>query len=401
MSYFLLSRVTLPYVMVIILFIATLKYIYSNPKIQHLANKHRIDSHPKQAQHMHDDNNDILKIEIMIPSFCSAEEAKWRSLQRNSFLQLVNNINKCDISYHYFIANDGNCTQIQNESMHFNDIIILQNYTKDSWDTLQMKIVQMILYEYKYIYNKLPFDLLFKLDSDVMLKTTLFCQQMNILNSNLNFSENALYMGRLWKDSQIFIDNNTAWNKKYYNFQWYEHLFHSFKHYVPYMDGPAYLLSWKTVQIINNAINKNLNNIAFDRIEDTYIGHLLSSFDVKFVNISHWFDQTVFHCHPKTVCYNHKAEKIKLDKLSPNKIIANVPKKIALLFLTRDLIQTPKVWDRFFANEDNKQYYNIYVHPKFVDNITNEQSYVYNNILPKHLIINNTARFTYSLVDAS
>eukprot|EP01084_Bolivina_argentea_P095455 171616_1 len=77
------------------------------------------------------------------------------------------------------------------------------------------------------------------------------------------------------------------------------------------------------------------------------------------------------------------------------------PKKIAFLYLTRDYIETPKVYDRFFANDNHKPYYSIYVHPKFPDNITNKQPYVYNNILPKHLIINNTARFTYSLVDAS
>eukprot|EP01083_Nonionella_stella_P211860 765597_1 len=70
------------------------------------------------------------------------------------------------------------------------------------------------------------------------------------------------------------------------------------------------------------------------------------------------------------------------------------PKKIAFLYLTRDYIETPKVYDRFFANDNHKPYYSIYVHPKFPDNITNKQPYVYNNILPKHLIINNTARFS-------
>eukprot|EP01084_Bolivina_argentea_P033780 62458_1 len=50
------------------------------------------------------------------------------------------------------------------------------------------------------------------------------------------------------------------------------------------------------------------------------------------------------------------------DKLSLNNISANAPKKIALLFLTKDLIETPKVYDRFFEDKDNKQFYNIYVH---------------------------------------
>eukprot|EP01083_Nonionella_stella_P040653 110253_1 len=75
--------------------------------------------------------------------------------------------------------------------------------------------------------------------------------------------------------------------------------------------------------------------------------------------------------------------------------------KLVFLFLTRDNVLAPKIWDIFFGNEDDKQYYNIYVHSKYPANISKTQPYMYDNALPQHTLIKHTARYHVSLVHAS
>eukprot|EP01084_Bolivina_argentea_P293379 504551_1 len=75
--------------------------------------------------------------------------------------------------------------------------------------------------------------------------------------------------------------------------------------------------------------------------------------------------------------------------------------KIAFLFLTRDKLLRPDIWGNLFANKHDKKYYNIYVHCKFCDKINEDQPYLFDNIIPKHLLIRDANRRIFPLVEAS
>jgi hypothetical protein len=53
-------------------------------------------------------------------------------------------------------------------------------------------------------------------------------------------------------------------------------------------------------------------------------------------------------------------------------------KKIAFLFLVLDNPNFPKIWDKYFKN--NKDKYNIYIHPKYPDKLNWKRKYMISNL---------------------
>ena len=265
----------------------------------------------------------ILRIEIMIASFCSPNETKWRSQQRGSWMKYIREHNKewkqfnkfiarCNISYHYFI---GNCPDtrseqiIQTESEQFGDIIRIKDYT-ESWNSLQLKTLKMILHEYSRVYNEFPFDILLKADSDIYIDIPSLCRVLISIFQTRSIGQwnshtTAMYIGSLNSKSPIITRSNYKF-PKYINKNWSKHLYHDEstenRFYLPYMEGASYCLSYKTVQIIYNALrhDDNLKQIAYNKVEDAYIGHLLSAFNVQFVHsdeFKSWQRRaTIMHC---------------------------------------------------------------------------------------------------------
>lgn len=90
-----------------------------------------------------------------------------------------------------------------------------------------------------------------------------------------------------------------------------------------------------------------------------------------------------------------------INKTKITKNVNIIYYKIAFLFLTIDNMLAPKIWDKFFENKENEKFYNIYVNAKYSHKISKDQWYLYNNILPTHLLVNNTKRKKLSLVRAS
>ena len=80
------------------------------------------------------------------------------------------------------------------------------------------------------------------------------------------------------------VRNEVNTNSKYENIAWAKKMGH--RHYSPFQAGFGYILSKKSVEIIYNALSKTKNEIAFNKLEDTYLGHFLSSFDIKYVDIT-------------------------------------------------------------------------------------------------------------------
>ena len=92
------------------------------------------------------------------------------------------------------------------------------------------------------------------------------------------------------------------------------------------MAGFGYLLSQKTVKIIYDTLSNSKNEIAFNKLEDTYLGHFLSAYDVKFVDIKNTinpYPQPNFESLHNTIIdhmYNNEklilmSEKYKLHKI--------------------------------------------------------------------------------------
>jgi len=75
---------------------------------------------------------------------------------------------------------------------------------------------------------------------------------------------------------------------KYENSEWIKRIKKT--KYSPFMAGFGYFITHKTAQIIYDSLHKTKESIAFNRLEDTYLGHYLTSFDVTYVNIDKTID---------------------------------------------------------------------------------------------------------------
>eukprot|EP01084_Bolivina_argentea_P025789 47957_1 len=232
-----------------------------------------------------------LKIKIAIPTIINDHDNNLRKMQRQSWIKYLepsyniwNNTHSfCDISYNYFIGISNNTYEnvtIDNENKIYNDIIRL-NVT-EGFDNLQIKTIDMLLSEYLIGKNN-SFDLLLKTDSDSYVNVPNLCNFMvKLMDMNQwNGQSDALYLGKSFQHAIIHTEPHT----KYENKHWMERVVH--KEYSQFMVGFGYFVSFKTAEIIYNSLSATKYDIFFNRLEDTYLGHYLISFDVKFIDLSH------------------------------------------------------------------------------------------------------------------
>lgn len=234
------------------------------------------------------DENNPLKINIVIPTSCTQKDANLYKMSRLSWINyfdkdnnLWNDIhNKCQFKLKYYV---GNC-DLNDSPIHYVDnryIHKLEN-VDEHWNNLQLKTIEMIIAEYESD----EFDLLFKTDTDSYVNIPNLCNYMvEIMNMNeWNATNDALYLGERRDDTEILFDEDN----KYENKQWIKRT--RSKKYIPFMAGFAYLLSYTSTEIIYHSLKNIRKHIAFNRLEDTYLGHYLSSFNVKYIDIGHVID---------------------------------------------------------------------------------------------------------------
>eukprot|EP01084_Bolivina_argentea_P128292 226795_1 len=228
-------------------------------------------------------NTNLLHIKIVIPSFCDAEEYILREMQRRSWLRYMYDSeweykHICDVQYHYIIGNCSNKTlndMLLNEMSKYNDIIRI-NF-QESWNNLAKKTIEMLLYEY-IDHKNYQYDILFKTDTDSYVNIPILCSTIkdSKYKYEWNFQQQAIYYGTSNDYRPI-----SFWGK-YENTIWAKQLGHGY--YTRYMEGHSYFLSYKAVEIIYNVFIYTKNYMAYNKIEDAYLGHVLSLFNITFYN---------------------------------------------------------------------------------------------------------------------
>ena len=242
-----------------------------------------ITTNPANDKTIYDEQNP-LKINIVIPTSCSQKDYNLRKMHELSWINYLNKSNnlwndildKCQIDLKYYI---GDCNDNHSDK---NNQYIFKLSVDEDWTNLQQKSIEMIISEYK---NN-NFDLLLKADTDSYINIPNLCNFMvKLMNINKwNATKYGLYLGERRDDTNIEYNHNG----KYENTNWIKRT--RSKTYIPFMAGFGYFLSYKSAEIVYNALSETKKDIAFNKLEDTYLGHFLSSFDVKFIDISNVID---------------------------------------------------------------------------------------------------------------
>eukprot|EP01084_Bolivina_argentea_P264976 449023_1 len=241
-----------------------------------------------------ENNTSHLYISIVIPSFCDEEEYRMRDIQRKSWIRYLydsewqqetrykyNHI--CDVQYHYVIGHCPNKTlnaMLLNEIVKYNDIIRID--INESWNNLARKSIEMLLYEY-VDHENYQYDVLFKTDTDCYVNIPILCLTIkeSMDKYGWDFESQALYYGKSMNNRPI-ITNISDQYGKYENALWTQQT--GLDHYTRYMEGYSYLLSYKAVTIIYKTFINNMDNMAYNKMEDAYLGHVLSLFKITFYN---------------------------------------------------------------------------------------------------------------------
>ena len=234
-----------------------------------------------------------LKIAIAIPSTCGQKESNLRRVQRESWLKYLDSDNElwhsmhsqCTISYRYYIGNcpdsDAATTSLlERESVEHGDIVRLD--MTERWEDLQQKTIQIIIAEYVRgtASTENGFDILMKTDTDSFVNLPNLCDLMtNLMNSNSwNGQQDALYLGRMYQGVPV------RRHGRYGNPQWAQRI--GGWTYCPYMAGFGYMLSTRTTEIIYKSLVDAQDEMVFNRMEDAFLGHFLTSFAVKFLDLT-------------------------------------------------------------------------------------------------------------------
>lgn len=241
-----------------------------------------------------------LKVRIVIPTSCTSKEKTLRKMQRLSWFNYVNASKEhyslwskmhenCRFDIKYFVGQcdaDQKKDALLEETAEHHDIVKLN--VVERWDLLQEKTLKMLTAAFTPTSdqedpNSVPYHLLLKTDTDSYVNLPNLCGFMqDKLKSNFwDASTTGLYLGKLSAATAI---QQTPKGAKYENKVWADRL-HG-KQYVPFMSGFGYFLSHKATQILASVIRAiSFDDVAFNRLEDTYLGHFLSSFNVEYVNI--------------------------------------------------------------------------------------------------------------------
>eukprot|EP01083_Nonionella_stella_P167403 562532_1 len=219
-------------------------------------------------------------IKISIVSRCSDTDGVLAQIQRASWLRYLND-SECIFAYNYAI---GNC-EFHNNTHDHHDVIKIN--VEEGWDNLQHKTLSLIDYEHTHF----EFDFLLKTDTDSYVNIPKLCHFLtdNMEKHKWISNKHGLYMGYIWSQRarEIILDVTN----KYGNAEWSKRV--GIDHYTHFMAGFGYILSRKTTQIISTFYHHFKGDIHFNRLEDTYLGHLLTVFNVSFINITHLIDPFV------------------------------------------------------------------------------------------------------------